>query len=106
MAQLQGAGDHQGCRGGWAEFPKNGFQGLEATFPPVSRAVLQAQKHMAPQGWMQVRESDGNHTRHMAGPTHVGSNGIFEMKTRPPSLAVLLQTSRKGYLGCSFSEAS
>lgn len=55
---------------------------------------------------VQVRESYGNHTRHMAGPTHVGSNGIFEMKTRPPSLALLLQTCRKGYLGCSFSEAS
>lgn len=54
MAQLQGAQDHQGCGEGWVEFPKSGFQGLEVTLSPVPRA------HVAPQGWLQVRESCGN----------------------------------------------
>lgn len=39
---------------------QSGFQGLEVTLSSVPRAVLQAQTHTAPQGWMQVRESYGN----------------------------------------------
>lgn len=39
----------------------------------------------------------------MAGPTHVGSNGIFEMKTRPPSLALPAPPNpQKGLSGMLF----
>lgn len=52
MAQLQGVETTKAVKG-WVEFPKSGFQGLEVTLSPEARAVLQAQKHMAPQGWLQ-----------------------------------------------------